>query len=138
MVIGVPAESADNERRVALVPDVVRRLAPLGVEVEVEAGAGGGAMIPDSLYEEAGARIVDGDAAWGAAVVVKVAPPSASEIARLHPGATLIAFLNPLAGAETINALAAVGVTAFAMESIPRISRAQAMDALSSQANVAG
>ncbi|HEY5390175.1 MAG TPA: Re/Si-specific NAD(P)(+) transhydrogenase subunit alpha [Solirubrobacteraceae bacterium] len=138
MVIGVPAESAENERRVALVPDVVKRLAPLGVEVVVEAGAGEPAMIPDSLYEEAGARIVDADAAWGAPLVVKVSPPTTAEIERLKDGATIIAFLNPLAGAETLDALAAAGVTAFAMESIPRISRAQSMDALSSQANVAG
>ena len=96
------------------------------------------AMIPDSLYEEAGARIVDADAAWGAPLVVKVSPPTTAEIARLKDGATIIAFLNPLGGAETLDALAAAGVTAFAMESIPRISRAQSMDALSSQANVAG
>jgi NAD(P) transhydrogenase subunit alpha len=138
MVIGVPAESAQNERRVALVPDVVRRLAPHGVEVLVEAGAGRGAMIPDASYEEAGARVVDAASAWDAPVVVKVSPPSAEEIARLHAGATIIAFLNPLGGAETLDALAAAGVTAFAMESIPRISRAQSMDALSSQANVSG
>jgi H+-translocating NAD(P) transhydrogenase subunit alpha len=138
MVIGVPAETAGGERRVALVPEVVRKLAARGSEVAVASGAGAGAIIPDALYEQAGAKIVDAAAAWGAPLVVKVAPPSDEEVARMSHGAVIIAFLNPLGSAQATRALAAAGVTAFAMEAIPRISRAQAMDALSSQSNVAG
>ncbi len=138
MIVGVPAESAEGERRVALVPDVVRRLSGR-VEVVVAAGAGAGAMIPDGAFEDAGARIAhDATEVWGAPLVVKVAPPDEAECARLARGAVLIAFLNPLGSAQATRALAAAGVTAFAMEAIPRISRAQAMDALSSQSNVAG
>jgi NAD(P) transhydrogenase subunit alpha len=138
MVIGVPAETALDERRVALVPEVVRKLAARGSEVVVASGAGAGAIIPDALYEAAGAKIVDAAAAWGAPLVVKVAPPSDEEVARMSRGAVIIAFLNPLGSPQATRALAAAGVTAFAMEAIPRISRAQAMDALSSQSNVAG
>jgi NAD(P) transhydrogenase subunit alpha len=138
MLIGVPAESASLERRVALVPDVVRKLAARNVEVTVAAGAGAAAIIPDSLYEEAGAKLVDAAGAWSAPLVVKVAPPSAEEAAQMTRGAVIIAFLNPLGSPVATRALAAAGVTAFAMESIPRISRAQSMDALSSQSNVAG
>jgi NAD(P) transhydrogenase subunit alpha len=138
MIVGVPAESALGERRVALVPDVVRRLSGR-VEAVVEAGAGAGAMIPDRAFEEAGARIShDAAEVWGAPLVVKVAPPDAQETARLARGGVLVGFLNPLGNADGARALASAGVTAFAMEAIPRISRAQAMDALSSQSNVAG
>ena len=129
--IGVPKESAPAERRVALVPDVVRRLGDV-VEVVVEPGAGAGALIPDELYTAAGARLGD---AWGCDVVVKVAPPTPDEIARLRQGAVLIGFLD---APETRAALAARDITAFAMEAIPRISRAQAVDALSSQSTLAG
>ena len=135
MKLGVPRESAEGERRVALVPDVVKRLAAKGVEVVVEQGAGEQALIPDALYTDAGASIGD---PWGADVVVKVAPPSTEEIGRLRSGGTLVGFLAPRTQPETLQALAQAGVTAFAMEAIPRISRAQSMDALSSQANVAG
>jgi len=138
MLIGVPTESAPGERRVALVPDVVRRLAARSVEVVVQAGAGRGAIIPDSLFEQSGARIGDAAAAFGAPLVVKVAPPTDAEVAQLARGAVIIAFLNPLGSAQATRALAAAGVTAFAMEAVPRISRAQSMDALSSQSNVAG
>jgi len=135
MLIGVPKESASGERRVAMVPDVIKRLADKGVEVVVEAGAGEGALIPDALFEEAGASVGD---PWGADVVVKVAPPSAEEVGRLDKGQVLVGFLAPLSAPETIKALTKAGATAFAMEAIPRISRAQSMDALSSQHNVAG
>jgi NAD(P) transhydrogenase subunit alpha len=139
MLIGVPTETAQGERRVALVPEVIRKLSARGVEVIVQAGAGAGAMIPDALFEAAGARVTaDPAAVWGAPVVVKVAPPSEAEVAQLAPGAVMIAFLNPLGSARATRALASAGVTAFAMEAIPRISRAQGMDALSSQSNVAG
>lgn len=133
--MGVPREGRAGERRVALVPKAVERLVGKGLEVVVESGAGVGALLPDDLYTEAGARIGD---PWDADVVVKVAPPTDDEIGRLRRGGTLIGFLDPLANPEIARSLDAAGVTAFAMESIPRISRAQAMDALSSQANVAG
>ena len=139
MLIGVPIESLPGERRVALVPEVVRKLAARGGEVIVEAGAGSAAMIPDALYEQAGATVsADAAAVWGAPLLVKVSPPTDAEVARLARGAVIVAFLNPLGNPQSIRALAAAGVTAFAMEAIPRISRAQSMDALSSQSNVAG
>ena len=139
MKIAVPKETAAGERRVALVPDVVRKLTASDHEVVVQAGAGEAAMIPDSLYEEAGARIAsDPAAAWDADVVVKVAPPSEEEVGRLKGDSVLIGFLSPLTNPAGVRALAAGGATAFALEAVPRISRAQSMDALSSQSNVAG
>ena len=138
MKVSVPKETAAGERRVALVPEVVRRLAPRGIEVAIESGAGEGAMLLDSAYEEAGATVVSGDEAWSGDVVVKVAPPSSEEIGRLKPGAVYVGFLAPLTAPETVQALDGAGVKAFAMESIPRITRAQSMDALSSQATVGG
>ena len=135
MKVGVPRETAAGERRVALVPDSVARLAPTGVGVVVDAGAGTAAAFTDDAYREAGAEIGD---AWGAEIVVKVQKPTPDEVARLRSGQVLIAFLQPLSDREGIERLAASGVTAFAMESIPRITRAQPMDALSSQATVAG
>jgi H+-translocating NAD(P) transhydrogenase subunit alpha len=133
--VGVPRESAAGERRVALVPKVVEKLRTRGVEVVVEAGAGLGALIPDELFTQAGATVGD---PWACDVVTKVNPPTAEEIGRLGDDTTLIGFLSPLTSPETVDALAKAGVQAFAMEAIPRISRAQSMDALSSQANVAG
>jgi H+-translocating NAD(P) transhydrogenase subunit alpha len=139
MKIAVPKETAAGERRVALVPDVVRKLTGSGHEVLVQAGAGEAAMIPDSLYEEAGAKIAaDPAEAWNADVVVKVAPPEDDEIGRLKGDSVLIGFLSPLTNPDRVRALAASGATAFALEAVPRISRAQSMDALSSQSNVAG
>jgi NAD(P) transhydrogenase subunit alpha len=146
MQIGVPKETAEGERRVALVPEVVRKLTATAGdqetpqnEVVVERGAGAGALIPDEQYEDAGAKLVDGpDGAFGADVVVKVAPPSPGEIARLGSESVLIGFLQPLTNGEGIRAIADSGATSFALESVPRISRAQSMDALSSQSNVAG
>jgi H+-translocating NAD(P) transhydrogenase subunit alpha len=135
MRIGVPKETAAGERRVALVPEVVRKLTAKDHEVVVEAGAAAGALLPDEQFTEAGATIGD---PWGADVVVKVAPPSADEVAKLGQGATLVGFLEPLTNPEGVQALAGAGVTAIAMEAIPRISRAQSMDALSSQANIGG
>jgi len=135
MRIGVPKETAAGERRVALVPEVVRKLKAKDHEIVVEAGAAGGAQLPDEQFTEAGAEIGD---PWGADVVVKVRPPSAEEIGKLGSGATLVGFLEPLTNPEGVRALANAGVTAIAMEAIPRISRAQSMDALSSQANIGG
>jgi H+-translocating NAD(P) transhydrogenase subunit alpha len=139
MRIAVPNESRGGERRVALVPDVIKRLAAKGHEVVVESGAGERALIPDALFEEAGARIAQGDSALdGANAVVRVTPPTSEEIDKLPDGSVLIAFLAPLTSPDTTRALASAGVTAFAMEAIPRITRAQSMDALSSQATVSG
>jgi NAD(P) transhydrogenase subunit alpha len=133
--VGVPKETAPGERRVALVPDAISRL-PEGVEVLVERGAGTAAGFPDEAYADAGATLVDDP--WSADLVVKVLKPSVAETARLSEGTALIAFLQPLADREGLERLAARGVTAFAMESIPRITRAQSMDALSSQATASG
>src|SRR5271156_6311720 len=133
--VGVVAESGTDERRVALVPKAVAPLVKSGVAVVVESGAGEGALLPDDLYTEAGATIGD---AWGADVVVKVAPPIADEVGKLRSGQTLIGFLAPRNADNSIGALKQAGVQAFALEAIPRISRAQSMDALSSQSNVAG
>ncbi|HLM10195.1 MAG TPA: Re/Si-specific NAD(P)(+) transhydrogenase subunit alpha [Thermoleophilaceae bacterium] len=135
MNVSVPKETAAGEQRVALVPEVVERLATRGVQVTVEPGAGDGAHHPDGSFEEAGASLGDG---YSGEVVAKVAPPSGEEIGRLRRGSVLIGFLQPLSATETVRALADAGVTSFAMEAIPRITRAQSMDALSSQATVTG
>jgi NAD(P) transhydrogenase subunit alpha len=137
MRVGVPKERAAGERRVALVPELVGRLVSGGFEVLVEQGAGEAASFLDAAYEEAGARVV-ADAYGEPDAVVKVQKPSEEEAARLHEGQVLIGFLQPLTDPEGIARLAERGVTAFAMESIPRITRAQSMDALSSQATVSG
>ncbi len=135
MRIAVPKERGSGERRVALVPESASRLTGNGLEIVIEAGAGEQASFPDARYAEAGAAIGD---PWEADIVVKVAKPSESELSRLSKGQLLIGFLQPLTDPEGVEKLAARGVVAFAMESIPRITRAQAMDALSSQATVAG
>ena len=136
--IGVPAETAAGERRVALVPDVVKRLTQQGMSVRVERGAGAGAFITDAEYEAAGAQIVTREEAWASDLVVHVQPPSEEEIALLRSGSVYIGFLNPLDRPEVVEKLARQGVTALAMELVPRISRAQKMDALSAMAAVAG
>jgi len=135
----VPKETADGERRVALVPDVVKSLKRNEkVEVTVESGAGVDAGHPDSQYEEAGADVVEGDVISGADVVLRVGVPSTDDISKLGSNQVLIGHLAPWTSAETNRALAAAGVTGFAMEAIPRTTRAQAMDALSSQAAAGG
>jgi NAD(P) transhydrogenase subunit alpha len=139
MKIAVVNETIGREQRVALVPEVIRMLAGKGHEIGVEAGAGAGARIPDAAFEAAGARVADrGSALNGAHAVVRVSPPAGEDIGRLPDEGTLVGFLEPLTSPSTTRALATAGVTAFAMEAIPRISRAQSMDALSSQASVAG
>jgi H+-translocating NAD(P) transhydrogenase subunit alpha len=139
MKIGVPKETAEGERRVALVPDVVKSLKRNEkLEVTVESGAGEAAGHPDSQYEEAGAEVGDPSVAWGADVVLRVATPSVEEIGHLASGQVLIGHLGPWTSAETNKAFASGGVTSFAMEAIPRTTRAQAMDALSSQAAAGG
>jgi NAD(P) transhydrogenase subunit alpha len=139
MRIGVPKETAAGERRVALVPEVVSRLKAKGLEVVVQKGAGAEALLPDAAFSEAGARIsADPAEVWKSDVVLTIAPPTSEQIRLLAPGSILIGFLAPLTSPQTTRALAEAKATAFAMEAIPRISRAQSMDALSSQSNVAG
>jgi H+-translocating NAD(P) transhydrogenase subunit alpha len=133
MKVGVPKETAEGERRVALVPDLVSKLD--GIEVVVEQGAGAAASFTDEAFTEAGAAIGD---PWAADLVAKVRKPSDDEVGNLRDGQVLIGFLQPLSDQEGIERLSSRGVTAFAMESIPRITRAQSMDALSSQATVSG
>jgi NAD(P) transhydrogenase subunit alpha len=137
MKVGVPKETAAGERRVALVPDAVRRLVDAGVVVLVQQGAGASAGFVDEAYEGAGATMVS-DAFAEADVVAKVQAPSDDELGRLREGQTLVALLQPLTSPDRIRALADRKVTAFSMDSIPRITRAQPMDALSSQSTVAG
>ncbi|MBD1867526.1 Re/Si-specific NAD(P)(+) transhydrogenase subunit alpha [Leptolyngbya sp. FACHB-541] len=145
MKIAIAKEIEVGERRVAVIPDTVARLVKQGLEVLVEAGAGERAYFPDADYEAAGARIVqDATQLWGEAdILLKVGPPQEREngqleVNLLREGAVLISFLNPLGTPEVIQHLAERKVTAFSMEMIPRTSRAQSMDALSSQAGVAG
>jgi NAD(P) transhydrogenase subunit alpha len=138
MKLGVPNQSAQGERRVALVPETAKKLSARGVETVVEAGAGELAHFLDPAYTDAGATIGSASDAWGADVVAVVRTPTTEEIGRLGSGSVLIGFLGPLTSADTTRALADRGVTAFAMEAIPRISRAQSMDALSSQASIGG
>jgi H+-translocating NAD(P) transhydrogenase subunit alpha len=135
MNLSVPKEVAEGETRVATVPEVVQRLGRADVKVTIESGAGESAYQLDEAYTEAGAELGDG---YGGDVVAKVAPPSAEEIGRLGGRSVLVGFLQPLTAGDTVRALAEAGVTSFAMEAIPRITRAQSMDALSSQATVGG
>jgi len=139
MRIGVPAETRPDERRVALVPDGVAKLKAAGCEVVVQRGAGLAAHLTDAAYEAAGAVLVGSAAeALGADLVLKVQRPTLEEIGQLREGAALVGFLAPAASADLLAAMARRKVTAFAMELVPRITRAQSMDALSSQANLAG
>jgi NAD(P) transhydrogenase subunit alpha len=145
MRIAVLKETAERERRVALTPDAVKRLAGAGHEVLVERGAGEAAYFPDALYEQAGARVAPsaGDAARGAQLVAKVQRPRPDEAACLDEGSALVSLLQPPVGTAfaddaSVRALAGRRVTAFALERVPRITRAQSMDVLSSQATVAG
>lgn len=138
MIIGVPKETVIGEKRVSLVPEFASRLS--GLAVSVESGAGEAAGFPDSAYAENGASIVSGAGALyaQAEVILKVMPPSLAEAGLLKEGSTLISFLYPLANLETVRKLAAGRITSLAMELIPRIGRAQSMDALSSQSTIAG
>ena len=140
MTIAIMAESRPGERRVALVPDEVRHYRKRGWDLRVEAGAGVAASFPDQDFEDAEASIVAGrDALFdGARVLLKVQPPNREEVAALPRGCVLVCHLNPLGPPGIIEALAAREVSAFAVELIPRITRAQKMDVLSSQATVAG
>ena len=140
MIIAIPKERRAGETRVAGTPETVKKLKGLGFEVVVEKDAGADAHFSDQDYGAAGATIANdaADALKSADIVLKVRGPSADEIAAMKKGAILVALLAPATEKETIGALAQAGITAFAMEYLPRISRAQAMDVLSSQANLAG
>jgi NAD(P) transhydrogenase subunit alpha len=140
MKLAVPKETAEGEARVAASPETVKKLLGLGLEVVIEAGAGAGSALADKLFEEAGAKIAAGgaEALQDADIVLKVGPPDADQLSHIKRGAVLVALLNPLARREDAGAYAAAGIDAFAMELVPRIGRAQAMDALSSQSNLAG
>ncbi|HTX58956.1 MAG TPA: Re/Si-specific NAD(P)(+) transhydrogenase subunit alpha [Verrucomicrobiae bacterium] len=140
MIVAVPREAASKERRVALVPETVDKLVKSGVGVRVQRGAGVEAAFPDDLYAAAGAEIAGEAAAMaaGADVLVSVGRPSDELLGALRPGSVVVGFLHPLGDPEYVKRLAAAGVTALAMELIPRITRAQSMDALSSQSNIAG
>ncbi len=140
MKVGVARETAPGERRVALVPEALAKLTAAGLDVLVEAGAGKGALIPDQAYADAGATIVKTDALYAQSeVVLRVQRPSETEVRRLKKGQVVIGFLQPLISPKLAVALAKKGVTAISLDAIPRtLSRAQSMDALSSQANVGG
>jgi NAD(P) transhydrogenase subunit alpha len=136
----IPAERRRGETRVAATPETVRKMVKAGLAVTVERGAGAGAFFPDAEYEAAGAHLADdpGAAAGAADAVLTVTAPDAEDAAALKPGALLVGFLAPHRNLDTVRALAERRVTALAMELVPRITRAQSMDALSSQANIAG
>lgn len=136
-LIGVVTEQ-QGESRVAATPETVKVICSLGYEVVVEKGAGTKASFPDSAYEAAGAKIANTDAAWSADVVLSVNAPSDAEITKLKKGAIFVGVLSPALKPELLTALAKQGVTALAMDAVPRISRAQSMDVLSSMANIAG
>ncbi len=134
----VPKERAEGERRVAVTPDTVTALIALGADVAVERGAGASARHSDAAYEAAGARVVDGSDAAGHSLVLRVAPPTVDEVRSMDRGSVLIGFTAPHRNLRTVRALCEGGITALSMELVPRISRAQSMDALSSQANLTG
>jgi NAD(P) transhydrogenase subunit alpha len=138
MKVCVPKEIRAGEKRVALVPDVISKLTKLGYEVAIESGAGVHAQASDDLYRSAGATVISGDVLQGADVVLSVQPLTAGQMSTLKKGAVTISFLSPTTSVESIDAAASAGVTAFSLELVPRISRAQSMDALSSQALCAG
>jgi NAD(P) transhydrogenase subunit alpha len=138
MRVAVPREVREGEKRVALVPDVISKLTKLGYEVAIESGAGLASQASDDLYRSAGASVVNGDVLAGADVVLSVQPLNPVQMKSLKSGAVTISFLSPTTSVESIDAAAAAGVTAFSLELVPRISRAQSMDALSSQALCAG
>ncbi|MEP6739725.1 MAG: Re/Si-specific NAD(P)(+) transhydrogenase subunit alpha [Caldimonas sp.] len=137
MLIGVPRETAAGETRVAVTPETAKKLKAQGHTIRVESGAGVAASVTDDAYVAAGAEIVDRAGAFGCDLVLKVRPPSAEELALMKSGANLVGMLNPF-DRPGLEALAAAGLTSFALEAAPRTSRAQSMDVLSSQANIAG
>ena len=138
MLVAVPKEIRDGEKRVALVPDIINKLTRLGLEVAIESGAGNSAQASDDAYRAAGAQVVAGDVLKSADVVLSVTALTPAQIATLKKGAITISFLSVVNQRESIDAAVAAGVSAFSLELVPRISRAQSMDALTSQALCAG
>jgi H+-translocating NAD(P) transhydrogenase subunit alpha len=138
MLVAVPKEIRDGEKRVALVPDIINKLTRLGLEVAIESGAGNSAQASDDAYRAAGAQVVSGDVLKNADVVLSVTALTPTQIATLKKGAITISFLSVVNQRESIDAAVAAGVSAFSLELVPRISRAQSMDALTSQALCAG
>ncbi len=138
MIIGIPRESLPGETRVAATPQTVGQLIKLGYEVVVEAGAGAASSFSDDALAEAGAEIVSADRIWAADVVLKVNAPNDDEIAALRDGATLVSLISPALKPELVERLASRPITVLAMDAVPRISRAQSLDVLSSMANIAG
>src|SRR5213080_5447557 len=138
MRVGVPKETRAGERRVAIVPETARGLVKATIQVMVEAGAGEPAFFSDAAYIDAGANLTDAPAAFAGDAVLKVQPPTSDEVGRLREESVLISFLQPAINADVIGALAKRKVSAFSLDLVPRISRAQSMDALSSQAGIAG
>jgi NAD(P) transhydrogenase subunit alpha len=138
MLVAVPKEIRDGEKRVALVPDIINKLTRLGLEVVIESGAGVDAQASDDAYRAAGAQVVAGDVLKSADVVLSVTALTPAQIATLKKGAITISFLSVVNQRESIDAAVAAGITAFSLELVPRISRAQSMDALTSQALCAG
>ncbi len=140
MKVAIPKETAAGERRVALVPDTATKLIAAGLQVSLQSDAGGAAYLPDTAYAAVGVTVVPGavELLADADAVLKVQPPDVAEVRLLKRGAVLVSFLQPATQADIVRALAAQGVTAFSLELVPRISRAQSMDALSSQASVSG
>ena len=138
MRVAVPKEIRDGEKRVALVPDVINKLTRLGYEVVIESGAGVHSQATDDLFTAAGATVQNGDVISGADVVLSVTSLTPAQIGTLKKGAVTISFLSPVTAVDSIDAAASAGVTAFSLEMVPRISRAQSMDALTSQALCAG
>ncbi|HEY2254404.1 MAG TPA: Re/Si-specific NAD(P)(+) transhydrogenase subunit alpha [Variovorax sp.] len=137
MLIGVPLETASGETRVAVTPETAKKLVALGHTVRVQAGAGVAASVTDAAYQGAGAEITDVGGAFGAEIVLKVRSPSDPEMALMKPATVVVGMLNPF-DAPGLQRLATAGLTAFALEAAPRTTRAQSMDVLSSQANIAG
>jgi len=138
MKVGVPKETLAGERRVAIVPETARGLVKATIQVMVEAGAGAPAFFSDAAYIDAGSNVTDAPTAFAGDAVLKVQPPTSDEVGRLREGSVLISFLQPATNADVIGALAKRKVSAFSLDLVPRISRAQSMDALSSQAGIAG
>ncbi len=138
MLIGVPTETVPGERRVALVPETIERLVKSGSSVCVERGAGRSASFDDEAYERAGATLASRADVYAADFIAKVARPSVGELAAMRPGQTLLAFLSPLGDPASVERYAVRGISALSMDAIPRTTRAQSMDALSSQGNIAG
>jgi len=138
MLIAVPKEIRDGEKRVALVPDIIIKLTRLGLDVVIESGAGLHAQASDAQYQSAGASISTGEVLSSADVILSVTPLTPAQMTKLKKGAITISFLSPVTATDSIDAAASAGVTAFSLEMVPRISRAQSMDALTSQALCAG